>query len=99
MFSLFSHRALIDYDPYKDSGLPSRGLQFKYGDILHVTNASDDEWWQARKLVPEGEEDILGIIPSKNRYCTNISTTITDTFMKTRKLHRWQFLFEKEQQF
>ena len=60
-------RALIDYDPYKDSGLPSRGLQFKYGDILHVTNASDDEWWQARKLVPEGEEDILGIVPSKNR--------------------------------
>ncbi len=41
-------RALFDYDPSKDDGLPSRGLAFSYGDILHVTNASDDEWWQAR---------------------------------------------------
>jgi disks large protein 1 len=61
-------RSLFDYDPSKDSGLPSRGLPFRYGDILHVTNASDEEWWQARKLVPEGEEDAgLGIIPSKGR--------------------------------
>ncbi len=30
----------------QDDGLPSRGLGFNYGDILHVTNASDDEWWQ-----------------------------------------------------
>ena len=21
-------------------------MAFRYGDILHVTNASDDEWWQ-----------------------------------------------------
>lgn len=41
-------RALFDYDPIRDDGLPSRGLPFRYGDILHVTNASDDEWWQAR---------------------------------------------------
>ena len=41
-------RALFDYDPSRDDGLPSRGLGFYYGDILHVTNASDDEWWQAR---------------------------------------------------
>ena len=33
-------RALFDYDPVKDDGLPSRGLGFSYGDILHVTNAS-----------------------------------------------------------
>ena len=60
-------RALFDYDPTKDSGLPSHGLAFKYGDILHVTNASDDEWWQARKLVPADDDDGLGIIPSKRR--------------------------------
>ncbi|KAI0218155.1 hypothetical protein LSAT2_030118 [Lamellibrachia satsuma] len=60
-------RALFDYDPSKDSGLPSHGLAFKYGDILHVTNASDDEWWQARKLVPADDDDGLGIIPSKRR--------------------------------
>jgi len=61
-------RALFDYDPHKDDGLPSRGLGFNYGDILHVTNASDDEWWQARKLLPNGEEAGLGIIPSKQRW-------------------------------
>jgi len=61
-------RALFDYDPNKDDGLPSRGLGFNYGDILHVTNASDDEWWQARKLLPNGEEAGLGIIPSKLRW-------------------------------
>jgi len=58
-------RALFDYDPMKDSGLPGRGLSFHYGDILHVTNASDDEWWQAKKLVPDNEDEGLGIVPSK----------------------------------
>ncbi|XP_067943934.1 disks large homolog 4-like isoform X2 [Watersipora subatra] len=60
-------RALFDYDPTKDSGLPSIGLAFKYGDILHVTNASDDEWWQGRVLIPAGNYDTSGIIPSKQR--------------------------------
>ena len=43
-------RALFEYDPHRDDGLPSRGLGFNYGDILHVTNASDDEWWQVVKI-------------------------------------------------
>ncbi|XP_060600241.1 disks large homolog 2-like isoform X3 [Ruditapes philippinarum] len=60
-------RALFDYDPSKDSGLPSKGLAFLYGDILHVTNASDDEWWQAKRILPNGEEEGMGIIPSKKR--------------------------------
>lgn len=60
-------RALFDYDPSKDSGLPGKGLNFHYGDILHVTNASDDEWWQARRVTIEGNEEDLGIIPSKKR--------------------------------
>ncbi|CAG2169841.1 unnamed protein product [Oppiella nova] len=61
-------RALFDYDPLRDSGLPSRGLPFRFGDILHVINASDDEWWQSRKLLPDGEEETgFGIIPSKRR--------------------------------
>ncbi|KAJ7392665.1 Disks large 3 [Desmophyllum pertusum] len=60
-------RALFDYDKTKDSGLPSQGLSFKYGDILHVTNASDDEWWQARRLNSMGEEEGRGVIPSKRR--------------------------------
>ncbi|XP_063625301.1 disks large 1 tumor suppressor protein isoform X7 [Cydia splendana] len=60
-------RALFDYDPIKDDGLPSRGLPFRYGDILHVTNASDDEWWQARRL-DSTDPDAIGIIPSKKRW-------------------------------
>ncbi|XP_037298252.1 disks large 1 tumor suppressor protein isoform X2 [Manduca sexta] len=59
-------RALFDYDPVRDDGLPSRGLPFRYGDILHVTNASDDEWWQAR--LDKAESDAIGIIPSKRRW-------------------------------
>uniref|UniRef100_A0A8C3RRF4 Disks large homolog 1 n=1 Tax=Chelydra serpentina TaxID=8475 RepID=A0A8C3RRF4_CHESE len=61
-------RALFDYDKTKDSGLPSQGLNFKFGDILHVINASDDEWWQARQVTPDGESDETGVIPSKRRY-------------------------------
>ena len=44
-------RSLFDYDPTKDEGIPSRGLHFKFGDVLHLTNASDEEWWQARKVL------------------------------------------------
>lgn len=61
-------RALFDYDPNRDDGLPSRGLPFKHGDVLHVTNASDDEWWQARRVLGDGEEEGMGIVPSKRRW-------------------------------
>ncbi|XP_030216702.1 disks large homolog 2 isoform X21 [Gadus morhua] len=60
-------RALFDYEKAKDSGLPSQGLSFRYGDILHVINASDDEWWQARRVTPHGDSDEMGVIPSKRR--------------------------------
>ncbi|XP_053416209.1 disks large homolog 2 isoform X10 [Nycticebus coucang] len=60
-------RAMFDYDKNKDSGLPSQGLSFKYGDILHVINASDDEWWQARRVTLEGDSEEMGVIPSKRR--------------------------------
>ena len=76
MFCLFNcSRALINYDPSKDSGLPGRGLSFGRGDILHVTNASDDDWWQARRI-DDGSgcggngtvmDQLPGIIPSKLR--------------------------------
>uniref|UniRef100_H2ZDM3 Uncharacterized protein n=1 Tax=Ciona savignyi TaxID=51511 RepID=H2ZDM3_CIOSA len=65
-------RSLFDYDSYKDSGLPSNrsvtihntGLSFRYGDILHVINASDDEWWQARRV---GDSEEFGVVPAKQR--------------------------------
>ncbi|XP_076306635.1 disks large homolog 1-like isoform X2 [Tachypleus tridentatus] len=60
-------RALFDYEPSRDSGLPSRGLGFQFGAILHVINACDDEWWQARIMCPDDKDDLIGIIPSKTR--------------------------------
>ena len=34
-----------------------------------MVNASDDEWWQARKVLPNGEEGaVLGVVPSKLRW-------------------------------
>jgi len=59
---------LFDYDPNRDDGLPSRGISFTYGSVLHILNANDDEWWQAKKLVPAGEEERIGIVPSKKRW-------------------------------
>lgn len=58
---------MFDYDPTKDSDLPNRGLAFKYGDILHVTNASDDEWWSGVILSPAERAGNLGTIPSRQR--------------------------------
>ena len=54
-------RSLFDYDPTKDEGIPSRGLHFKFGDVLHLTNASDEEWWQARKVLLQVREDFVWI--------------------------------------
>lgn len=61
-------RSLFDYDPTKDEGIPSRGLHFRFGDVLHLTNASDEEWWQARKVLLQGEEGEMGLVPSRSRW-------------------------------
>ena len=61
-------RALFDYDPSRDDDVPSRGLTFSFGDILYVTNASDEEWWQAKRFDHAGNEVSVGIIPSKSRW-------------------------------
>ena len=62
-------RALFEYDPHKDDGLPSRGLGFNYGDILHVTNASDDEWWQVGRLGGTCRLNIEQFIISRRENC------------------------------
>uniref|UniRef100_A0A8C5SLN2 Discs large MAGUK scaffold protein 4 n=1 Tax=Laticauda laticaudata TaxID=8630 RepID=A0A8C5SLN2_LATLA len=43
------NRALFDYDKTKDCGFLSQALSFHFGDVLHVIDASDEEWWQARR--------------------------------------------------
>ncbi|KAF1747964.1 hypothetical protein GCK72_024430 [Caenorhabditis remanei] len=61
-------RALFDYDPTRENSVPPhRSMGFNYGDILHIINSSDDEWWTARKVLDNGEETTEGVIPSKKR--------------------------------
>ncbi|CAB3410323.1 unnamed protein product [Caenorhabditis bovis] len=61
-------RALFDYDPARENSVaPHRSMAFNYGDILHIINSSDDEWWTARKVLENNEETTEGVIPSKKR--------------------------------
>ncbi|XP_037389448.1 disks large homolog 4 isoform X1 [Pygocentrus nattereri] len=63
----FYIRALFDYDKTADGGFLSQAVSFRFGDVLHVLDCSDDEWWQARRVSAGGEAEELGFIPSKRR--------------------------------
>ncbi|XP_072231881.1 disks large homolog 4 isoform X2 [Leuresthes tenuis] len=63
----FYIRALFDYDKTEDCGFLSQALGFKFGDVLHVLDCGDEEWWQARKVSPQNEAEEVGFIPSKHR--------------------------------
>jgi len=64
-------RALFSYDPEEDNLIPCRelGIMFRKGDVLHIINENDCNWWQAFR---EGEDDqtLAGLIPSKHFYET-----------------------------
>jgi len=66
MDRMVSVRALFDYDPEEDQYIPCQelGVSFKTGDILHIINQQDPNYWQAYR---EGEEDqaLAGLVPSK----------------------------------
>lgn len=58
-------RAHFDYVASLDPFIPCKeaGLDFVKGDILHIVNQDDGEWWQARR---EGERVTrAGLIPSR----------------------------------
>ncbi|XP_066578343.1 disks large homolog 4 isoform X2 [Amia ocellicauda] len=63
----FYIRALFDYDKTKDCGFLSQALGFGFGEVLQVLDASDEEWWQARRISTDGEAEDVGFIPSKRR--------------------------------
>lgn len=63
-----------------DDDIPSYGLSFKHGDILHVLNGSDEEWWQAALVGNHGDDGPQGIIPSKKRCVTYMSRLISNKF-------------------
>ena len=69
-------RALCDYDSSKDDDRPSQGLSFKHGDILHILNGSDDEWWQAALVGNQADDGPQGLIPSKRRWDTHAHTAV-----------------------
>lgn len=60
-------RALFDNEPNRDASVPHRSLSFRYGDILHILNNTDDDWWTARRVLENDEESTEGVIPSKKR--------------------------------
>ncbi|KAK7886235.1 hypothetical protein WMY93_025856 [Mugilogobius chulae] len=53
----------FNYNPATDNLIPCKeaGLAFSKGEILHVVNREDANWWQARKVEGEG----TGLIPSQ----------------------------------
>ncbi|XP_029004288.1 disks large homolog 1-like isoform X4 [Betta splendens] len=62
-------RALFDYDgSASDLSAPNQALPFSFGDILHVSSTSEEEWWPARHLSPPpSNSPEVGVIPSRRR--------------------------------
>ncbi|XP_055021316.1 disks large homolog 1-like isoform X2 [Boleophthalmus pectinirostris] len=62
-------RALFDFDGAEgDSSAPGQVLGFRFGDILHVSSAGEEEWWSARHLNPPPPNcPEVGVIPSRRR--------------------------------
>ncbi|KAJ8266195.1 hypothetical protein GJAV_G00127580, partial [Gymnothorax javanicus] len=63
----FYIRSLFDYDKTTDCGFLSQAMGFGFGEVLQVLDCGDEEWWQARRIGPEGETEEIGFIPSKRR--------------------------------
>ncbi|KAL4217151.1 MAGUK p55 subfamily member 6 [Mactra antiquata] len=59
-------KAHFHYNPQNDRLIPSKeaGLTFHDGDILHIYNHDDPNWWQAQ--IVGDESNRVGLIPSKN---------------------------------
>ena len=60
-------KALFDYDPDEDLYIPCRelGICFTKGDVLHVIDQHDPNWWQAYRE-GEHEQSLASLIPSAN---------------------------------
>lgn len=67
---------MFDYDKQWDCGVLSQALDFNFGEVLHVMDSADDEWWQARRVNQQGELEELGYIPSKHRFIQHTHTVM-----------------------
>ncbi|XP_061632547.1 MAGUK p55 subfamily member 6a isoform X1 [Phyllopteryx taeniolatus] len=56
-------KAHFNYNPASDNLIPCKeaGLAFSKGDIMHIVNKEDPNWWQARSVVG----GTTGLIPSQ----------------------------------
>ncbi|XP_077124898.1 protein PALS2 isoform X4 [Ranitomeya variabilis] len=54
----------FDYNPFNDNLIPCKeaGLKFSKGEILHIVNREDSNWWQASHVKEGGS---AGLIPSQ----------------------------------
>ncbi|KAG8443002.1 hypothetical protein GDO86_011717 [Hymenochirus boettgeri] len=54
----------FDYSPFNDNLIPCKeaGLKFAKGEILHIVNREDPNWWQASHVKEGGS---AGLIPSQ----------------------------------
>ncbi|KAF8384364.1 magu-2 [Pristionchus pacificus] len=59
-------RSLFNYDPHDDVFVPCRelALSFSRGDVLHILDTSDSNWWQATLDGSNCRDQLAGIIPS-----------------------------------
>ena len=82
-------RALYNYVPLEDIYIPCKelGLGFNKGDILHIINHDDDDWWQAYRD-EDKDQSLAGLIPSQSfqeRRCSQMQAFIGDSFMTRKK--------------
>uniref|UniRef100_A0A8C5HVT0 55 kDa erythrocyte membrane protein n=1 Tax=Gouania willdenowi TaxID=441366 RepID=A0A8C5HVT0_GOUWI len=63
-YAVMYMRAQFDYDPTKDDLIPCKeaGLKFETGDIIHIINKQDPNWWQGR--LESSATHYAGLIPS-----------------------------------
>ena len=65
----------FSYNPKEDKVIPCKeaGLEFQKGDILHIVDMEDRNWWQAKKEGdPTNRAGLLSIgkeIPPKKQVC------------------------------
>lgn len=83
-------KALFNYVPNEDLYLPCKelGLAFNKGDILHVINDDDAQWWQAYKQGDHTGTSLAGLIPSQEfqeRRNEKLNCIVGDSFMDRKK--------------
>lgn len=91
-------RALFNYSPQEDLYIPCRelGLSFTKGDILHITNQDDENWWQAYRD-DDKDQQMAGLIPSQcfqEKRLSQMHAIIGDSFMSrknSKKIFRLKF--------